>query len=305
MAIWPDVWTPRRSVRRPSAHVAVLGPQHAPQVMDLCAADPAATVFVASRVREGVLQVRGHALGWMVGGRLRAMVLCGANVVPVGVDEESVGPLAEHVESRRALSSSVFGTATEVGLLWDRLRPLWGPARDERMDQWSMVTSTRPSSLGVQADPRVRPARPHEVDLLYPAGAAMFTEEIGYAPYQGSPARYRAGFVQLVAQGRSFVVIEDGRVVFKADVGSVALGVAQVQGVWTHPDLRGRGLATAAMAGVLEHLLTHGLPGPAPGAPPDPVGTVHLYVNDYNVGARTVYERIGMRRVGTFATVIL
>jgi RimJ/RimL family protein N-acetyltransferase len=33
--------------------------------------------------------------------------------------------------------------------------------------------------------------------------------------------------------------------------------------------------------------------------------SVSLYVNDYNAPARRVYERCGMRRVGTFATVLL
>ena len=30
-----------------------------------------------------------------------------------------------------------------------------------------------------------------------------------------------------------------------------------------------------------------------------------LYVNDYNAAARTVYDRCGFRRTGTFATVLL
>jgi predicted GNAT family acetyltransferase len=32
---------------------------------------------------------------------------------------------------------------------------------------------------------------------------------------------------------------------------------------------------------------------------------VSLYVNDYNGAARRVYERCGLRRAGTFATVLL
>lgn len=314
MATWPEVFRTPRGVGRPAAHVTALGPQHTDEVLSLCAQDPAARVFVASRIEEGALNARGQVLGWVAGGRLQAMVLCGANVVPVGLDERSAAALADHVGSRRALSSSLFGEVAAVRLLWEQLRPLWGPARDERWEQWSMVTSTRPAELGVRADPRVRPARLEELDLVHPAGAAMFTEEIGYPPYQGSPARYRAGFEQLISQGRTFVVVEDGRVVFKADVGSVAFGVAQVQGVWTHPSQRGRGLATGAMAGVVDQLLTDGLPAmwrpgrvpPGPvGSPRERIGTVHLYVNDYNHAARSVYERVGMRRVGTFATIIL
>ena len=70
-----------------------------------------------------------------------------------------------------------------------------------------------------------------EVDAIVPAAAAMFTEEIGYAPYVGSAAAYRAGVQRLVMGGRTFVLMDGARVRFKADVGSLASGVAQIQGV--------------------------------------------------------------------------
>jgi predicted GNAT family acetyltransferase len=59
------------------------------------------------------------------------------------------------------------------------------------------------------------------------------------------------------------------------------------------PEWRGRGLGTAAMSAVIRDALRRVAP------------SVSLYVNDYNHSARRVYERCGMRRVGTFATVLL
>jgi hypothetical protein len=38
----------------------------------------------------------------------------------------------------------------------------------------------------------VRFARLEEVDIVMPAAAAMFTDEIGYPPYRGSSRGYRA-----------------------------------------------------------------------------------------------------------------
>ena len=63
-----------------------------------------------------------------------------------------------------------------------------------------------------------------------PAAAAMFTEEIGYPPYWGSGTAYRQGIAGLITRGHTFVRVEDGEVVFKADVGSVGLGVARSRG---------------------------------------------------------------------------
>jgi predicted GNAT family acetyltransferase len=82
-------------------------------------------------------------------------------------------------------------------------------------------------------------------------------------------------------------------VVFKTDIGSLALGCAQLQGVWVAPRLRGRGLAVPMLASVVEQVMV----GSAP--------LVTLYVNDYNTAARATYEHIGFREVGDFSTVLL
>ena len=68
---------------------------------------------------------------------------------------------------------------------------------------------------------------------------------------------------------------------------------AQVQGVWVAPEWRGRGLGTMAMSAVVRDALRRVAP------------SVSLYVNDYNLSARTVYTRCGFRQLGTFATVLL
>ena len=80
---------------------------------------------------------------------------------------------------------------------------------------------------------------------------------------------------------------------FKADVGSVALGVAQIQGVWVAPRWRGHGLAVPAMAAVVEQVRAEVAP------------VVTLYVNDFNASARATYARVGFTEIGSFATVLL
>ena len=85
----------------------------------------------------------------------------------------------------------------------------------------------------VAPDPLVRPVRPDELDLLLPACVAMFTEEVGVSPLSADGgALYRARVAELIRSGRAFARIEDGRVVFKAEVGAVSDAACQVQGVW-------------------------------------------------------------------------
>lgn len=278
---------------RMPAPVRGLGMADATQALEICGRDPVTNVFVAARILEGGLAGgRNSVLGYSRGGRA-GLCWTSANVVPVEVTPDMVEPLAAKVVKRRAWASSLFGPVDQVLPLWEVLAPQWGPAREVRSRQPVMTTRTPPAQWGVTVDPAVRPATVEETDLVVPAAAAMFTEEIGYPPFRGSDRAYRLSVGALVRNGRSLVRIEQGQVIFKADIGSVALDVAQIQGVWVHPRWRGRGIAVPAMAAVVDHVVRHVAP------------TVTLYVNDFNAPALATYRRVGFVQTGAFATILL
>ena len=128
---------------------------------------------------------------------------------------------------------------------------------------------------------------------LYPACVAMYTEEVGVSPEIGGGADlYRARVAQLVAKGWSFARIEDGRVVFKAEVAAASPFACQVQGVYVDPSRRGEGLAAAGMAAVVRLALR------------DIAPVVSLYVNEHNDPARRAYARAGFEDAGTFSTIM-
>ncbi len=243
---------------------------------------------------EGLGQHRlaNQLLGVFEDGHLAAVCWSGANLVPVGANTGAIGAIADAQRRRGRRCSSIVGPADQVLALWDHLRPTWSTPREVRADQPSLATT---DVSGVPADPAVRRSTPADFDLLFPACVAMFTEEVGYSPTLGGAA-YENRVRELVETGRSFVRIDRGpggpRVTFKAELGAVALGVAQVQGVWVPPDLRGRGIARGGMAAVVLHTLT------------DVAPTVSLYVNSYNVAALAAYRSVGFRQVGTYATVL-
>ena len=263
------------------------------QALELCARDTSMNVFVAARILDGALATSpGALLGYADGSGLQAICWVSANLVPVGCDERAVVAFATKMRRRRHHCSSLFGPADMVVPLWQALRSAWGEPRAVRASQPVLATAGPPPA-GMKGDPKVRLARFDEVDLVMPAAAAMFTEEIGYPPYRGSGQVYRQGVASLIEVGHTFVRVDDGEVVFKADVGSVALGVAQVQGVWVAPRWRGQGLAEPAMAAVVEKVRS------------EIAGVVTLYVNDFNAPARATYARVGFTEIGRFATVLM
>ena len=276
-----------------TAGVRVLDARDLDELLALLCRDPIADVFVASRIEAvGLDAWRLGAEVWGYGerGRLEAACYSGANLVPVQAGPDAVRAFADRARRQGRRCSSIVGPADAVLGLWRLLEPHWGSAREVRASQPLLALDGPPLVAG---DPDVRLVRPDEVDSLMPACIAMFTEEVGVSPLVGDGgAMYRARVDELVATGRAFARFDGNAVVFKAEVGAATRAVGQVQGVWVHPDLRGRGIGTSGMATVVQ----------AAQASIAPV--ISLYVNDFNVGARRSYEKVGFRQVGTFASVL-
>ena len=273
--------------------VRVLDDRDAPAVLDILRSDPVANVFVQSRVEAVGLQpwrLGAEMWGHQSEGRLVGLCYAGANLVPVAGDDAAIRAFGERARRQGRRCSSIVGAAHLVEPLWRLLEPSWGPARDVRPCQPLMVADTSPS---VDSDPLVRQVRPDEIDLLLPASIAMFTEEVGVSPIAGDGGSlYRARVSELVHLGRSFARIDNGRVVFKAEVGAATSAACQIQGVWVDPALRGQGLSIGGMAAVV--LACRSAIAPV----------VSLYVNDFNHAARRAYERVGFRDVDVFMSVL-
>lgn len=255
--------------------------------------DPYGAAQVAERVATHGLswwRADGRIFGY--GSRRHVESLCwaGGHITPVCATPSAVAAFAERLGVEQRSCSSIVGRADAVLGLWERLCGHWGPARDVRENQPLLVADSDPP---VTPDPHVRRVELSEVDQLFPAAVAMYTEEVGVSPLADDGGRsYRRRITELVRAGRAYARLVDGEVVFKAELAVVTRHTAQIQGVWVAPSWRGRGLATAALAAVMRDALRRVAP------------TVSLYVNDYNVSARRVYQRCGFRPAGAFATVL-
>jgi ribosomal protein S18 acetylase RimI-like enzyme len=250
-------------------------------------------VFISSRVREAGLdpaRLGGQIWGYQSGGRLTSLCYAGANLVPVAATPPAITAFAGRARLLGRRCSSIVGPAPAALGLWELLRPYWGRPREIRAAQPVMAISGPPQ---VVPDPLVRRVRPDELGILLPASVAMFTEEVGVSPVgPDGGGSYRARVGELIGMGRAFARIEDGQVVFKAEIGSVTPLACQVQGVWVRPELRGRGLAAAGMAAVVAEALRNVAP------------VVSLYVNDFNRPARAAYRRVGFTEIASFASVL-
>jgi len=276
-----------------AAALRVLTEEDRADLLALVARDPVANVFVAARLHAAMGQpwrTAGELWGHQSGDVLDGACYSGANLVPVEASEVALRVFAERALRQGRRCSSIVGPREMVRTLWNALEAGWGPAREVRDDQPLLALAGAPD---VAPDPHVRRVRMDELDLLLPACVAMFTEEVGVSPHGADGgAIYRARVGELIGSGRAFARFDGDQVVFKAEIGAVSPEVCQVQGVWVHPDLRGKGLSASGMAAVTE------------AAQRDFAPTVSLYVNAWNLAARRSYERVGFEQVGCFATVL-
>ncbi|MFF8964791.1 GNAT family N-acetyltransferase [Streptomyces globisporus] len=272
----------------------VLEPSDLGAALAILESEPVANAFVTSRVQVAGLdpwRLGGEMWGWYADGRLRSLCYSGANLVPICAGPEAVRAFADRARRAGRRCSSIVGPAEPTTQLWRLLEPSWGPAREVRGNQPLMVTESL--SADVTPDPLVRRIRKDETEILMPACVAMFTEEVGISPLAGDGGLlYQARVAELIGTGRSFARIDDGKVVFKAEIGAATPQACQIQGVWVAPEHRGKGLSETGMAAVLRYALA------------DVAPVVSLYVNDYNTPARKAYQRVGFREVGAFMSVL-
>jgi predicted GNAT family acetyltransferase len=253
--------------------------------------DPVGSCMVASRVADHGVDPTAIG-GELWTRRLPSESLCyaGPNLIPLRGGTADLAAFADKAMSSPRRCSSLVGRAELVLPMWNRLERAWGPARDVRAHQPLMALDTEPRCA---IDAAVRPARLDEIDAYLVAAIDMFIGEVGVDPRMGDGGRgYRRRVASLITAGRAWARFERGQVVFKAEVGSQSPAVGQIQGVWVHPEWRGRGLGAAGTAALAGAVVRSGR-------------TASLYVNDFNTVARATYSRIGFTEVGSFATVLL
>lgn len=213
----------------------------------------------------------------------------GANIVPTQMDYVHAQAYARHALATRHRFASVFGPRDAVMAMKPILEH--GPQQifDVRPTQPLMVME---DLSDIEPSTSLRPADTQDFDLVLPASAAMFEEELGYSPLGNGGGHYRSRVRHMLRQGHTFIDVDQfGEIIFKADLGTVTSKATQIQGVWINPRYRGQSLAASYMAAVVNHALTF--------AP-----IVSLYVNDYNEPAIRTYERVGFRQIGSFATIL-
>jgi ribosomal protein S18 acetylase RimI-like enzyme len=248
------------------------------QILEFCAEDPVERVFLEDVARRRL----GKFSAFADNGRLTALCHVGANVVPSGAD---CGRFAGAASRGRA--RMIIGDERAVDELWDDLARLMPAPRNDRPGQPVYAISEPPPA----GDTGLRAATEKDFQLLLPACSAAHEEEIGIDPMARDPEGFRWRTRSQIEEGRSWLWVERGTILFKAEASAWTPAAIQIQQVWVDTPARNKGYAQRGMRDLCRLLLER-------------VPTVCLFVRPENAPAIRVYEAIGMRRHGSYRSLI-
>ncbi len=257
-----------------------LDPLHNLQLLDL-----------ASRLGRptGPAEISPQLLGAFEGGRVVGVAsLRPSLVLDSGVDEAMLDiwmPFLEAVPS--GLMKSRWDSVTS---LWERLAARGRGFLLDRGETAYVVVSERVLKVDPPPGAKLRAAVEGDLEELVEAARASLREEGRPDPFDGDPPGFRRWVRGRLSRAR--VVEVEGQVLFAgyADVRRDEGWL--VQGVYTFPHARRRGLAAAGMAAICQEAFDSG------------ADHVQLAVVNGNAAAERLYERLGFEPFAQLRTVL-
>lgn len=262
------------------------------EVLEFLSERPLHTVYMAGFIRDNGLESplnRGTFYGCRTPlGRLQGVALIGH----ITQMETRTAPALEAL-ARAAQSCSsahvIMGEQEKVQAFWshyaDEGQPLRLVCRELLMEQC-------PPAEAPGGDAVLRRATPEDLHLVMPVQAEMAVDECGIDPLVVDPSGFRKRCARRIERGRVWVVVEAGRLLFKADVMAETDEAAYLEGVYVAPGERGRGHGRRYLLQLGRVLGAHSR-------------SVCLLVNEKNRGAQACYFNAGYRFRCYYETIYL
>jgi len=262
------------------------------EVLNFLAARPLHTVVMASMIHDnGMINTlnRGTFYGCRdASGDLEGCALIGHTTL---IETRSEAGLKAFAPIAQACKSTfvIYGEQEKLATFWKYYS---SDGRAPRLFcRESLFEQHWPVEVKV-AVPGLRRATLDELDVIEKVQGQMAFEEPGVNPMERDPEGFRARCARRIEQGRSWVWMEDGRLMFRADVVSETPEVAYVEGVFVNPEERGQGYGLRCMSQLSQTLLTR-------------VKSICLLVNEHNKQAGIFYHKAGFKMRSYYDTIYM
>lgn len=272
--------------------VAELRDEDEAEVQGFLAARPLHTVTLSSMVRDNGL-VNPLNRGTFYGCRNAEGHLEGVALIGHAMLFEARTAAALKAFARVAQSS--FKTHMILAEQ-DRIKDFWASYAESgqtlRLACRELMFVTR-GPVAVHEEAReLRVATLADLELIVPVHAQMAYEESGVNPLAVDAEGFRKRCARRIEQGRVWVWVSEGRLIFKADVVAETSDCIYLEGIYINEEERGRGYGAQCLSQLSKILLTR-------------AASICLLVNDKNERARRLYLGTGYKQHSVYETLFL
>ena len=264
-----------------------------PEVLAFLAERPLHTVCMSSMIRDNGIESplnRGHFYASRdAEGNLVGVSLIGHATIFETRSESALAAFAK-VARECPRAHMLMGEQDQVQRFWQYFSaqgsvPLRLVCRELLFEQqWPVEVCESVRGL--------RKATLDDLELVMPVHAELAYAESGVNPLEIDPIGFRMRCARRIEQGRVWVWIENGRLIFKADVQAETPQVVYLEGIFVNPQDRGKGFGLRCLSQLSRGLLARS-------------GSVCLLVNEHNRAAQSVYSNAGYKLRGNYDTIFL
>jgi len=131
-----------------------------------------------------------------------------------------------------------------------------------------------------------------DLDLVVPVHARMSFDESGVDPWAADPLGFTRRCARRLLSNRTYVLVRDDKLLFKADVVAETPEATYLEGVWANPAIRGTGCALSCMTQLAQMLLSR-------------TEAICLLSNVTNKKAKAFYLKAGFKQQGVYDSIFL
>jgi len=253
---------------------------------------PVHTVVMASFIQDNGFENelnRGTFYGYRNrSGELEGVALIGHSTLIETRSGEAMQAFAQVAKNERVAINLIMSEHESALDFWQ----YYAGCAQPRLNFTELLFETAFPMLVQECKWDVRLARMNELEQIAEAHAEVAFIESGNDPM----VKDREGFTRRAARridmGRTFVVFQDNRLIFKADVVAEANGIIYIEGVYVAEELRGQGIGSECLAKLNLILLERG-------------EKICLLTNERFTQAHRSFQRAGYRITGRCTTLFV
>jgi len=284
-----------RSIMRKDRGIDLLTHGSEAEALEFLSARPIHSVVMSSFIRDNGLvsdlnrgrfySYRNHC------GRIEGIVLVGHATLFETNSDAALAAFARLVHNSDRVHV-IMGEDTKVEQFWRHFTACGHVphqvGRELLLEQRSMPKQRWPETRNA-----LRLATLEDLSVVMTTHARLACEELGLVdPIVADPKGFPERCARRIEQRRVWVLIENGSLVFKADVVADTPDAIYLEGIYVNPEKRSQGYGLSCLAQLSRHLLKR-------------TGSICLLVNEANQLAHTFYRRAGFCFQSYYRTIFI